>query len=75
MVVEYVLQVQHWFAACPHLLSFYDPVPASQKDVFHVLDSLVAGALFSLGLVDSIEVSSQANFAGPYLADNGADRS
>ena len=75
VVVEYVLQVQHRFAACPHFLSFCGPVPASQKDVFDVLGSLVTGALFGLGLVDSIEVSSQANLAGPHLADDGADRS
>ena len=40
--------------------------------MFHVPDALIESALCDLGLVNFIEVSSQANFAGPYLADDGA---
>lgn len=75
VVIQYVLQIQHASAARPHFFSLCDPVPASQKNVLHVLDSLAAGTLVCICLVDAEEVRSQADLAGPHLADDRADRS
>ena len=65
VAIEYVAQVQHGSAACPHFVSFFNPFSVFQ----------VAATLVSICLADAVEVRAQADFAGPHLRDNGADRS
>lgn len=61
--------------ACPHSVSLVRPVPASEEDVLHCLASVAALTLVSVGLVDGVEVSAQADLAGAHLRNDRADRS
>jgi hypothetical protein len=70
---EYAFEVHTWSLACPHLVSFLYPVPILQKDVSHRLSSAAVLALVGLGLVDGVEVGTEADLACMYLCDYRAD--
>jgi hypothetical protein len=70
-----MLDVHTWTPACPHLVSLLGPVPIFQEDMAYRLWPESALALVRFGLIDSVEVRSQADLAGTYLCDNTADSS
>jgi hypothetical protein len=43
--------------------------------MLYSLASVAAGAFTRVGLVDAVEVGTEANLAGAHLRDDGADRS
>ncbi|EER43777.1 predicted protein [Histoplasma capsulatum H143] len=49
-------------------MSFFCPVPAFQEDVSYGLRSVAALALIGVGLIDGVEVSTEADLACPHLA-------
>src|SRR5205823_2102668 len=72
---EYAFDVHTWSLACPHLVSLLCPVPTFQKDVAHRLRSAATLALVGVGLVNSVEVGTEADLACAHLCDHRADRS
>ncbi|PMD20133.1 hypothetical protein NA56DRAFT_185954 [Hyaloscypha hepaticicola] len=72
---EYAFEVHTRSLACPHLMSFLYPVPTFQKDVLRRLSSATTLALVGVGLVNSVEVGTEADLARTHLCDHGADRS
>ena len=61
--------------ACPHFLSFDDPVPAFQKDVSHRLAPEFALAVVRFGFLDDVGVCPRTDLSSTHLRNNGADRS
>jgi hypothetical protein len=56
-------------------VSLLYPVPIFQEDIAYRLWPESALALVRFGLVNSVEVRSQADLAGTYLCNNRADSS
>jgi hypothetical protein len=69
------LEVFGRLLACPHLLSFLDPVSELQEYVLHRLGTKVVLAFVCLRFVDCVEICKQADIACADLRDDRADRS
>ncbi|KAF2804432.1 uncharacterized protein BDZ99DRAFT_481251 [Mytilinidion resinicola] len=75
ILYENSLDVHTRSLACPHLVSFFYPVPIFEQDIPYCLRSAPALALLGIGLVDGVEVCAEGDLAGAHLCDYGADRS
>jgi hypothetical protein len=73
-LTENALDVNAWMPTCPHSVSLFDPVSASQKDVAHCLAPEAALALIGVGPVDGMQVGAEADLACAHLCDGRADR-